>query len=57
NIEPELLRIILINKCLDKIVLYTKNNNRLSNSFTILKEQILDGSIAIPDEFESQNLL
>ncbi|CAG8731734.1 6981_t:CDS:1, partial [Racocetra fulgida] len=57
NIEPEFLKIILMNKCLDKIVSHIRNDNRLSNSLTILKNQILGGSMAILDEFESQDLL
>ncbi|CAG8719555.1 7609_t:CDS:1, partial [Racocetra fulgida] len=40
-----------------KIVLHIENDNRLSNSLTILKEQISGDSIAISDEFELQDLL
>jgi len=57
NIEPELLRIILTNKCLDEIVSHAENNDRLLDSLTILKGRISGGSMAIPDEFESQDLL
>ena len=51
------MRIILINKCLDAIVLHAKNDDRLSNSLSILKERISGSSVDIPDAFESQDLL
>ncbi|CAG8831815.1 22702_t:CDS:1, partial [Cetraspora pellucida] len=39
NIEPELMRIILANNCLDQIVLYAENDNKLFDSLKILKER------------------
>ncbi|CAG8808362.1 26148_t:CDS:2, partial [Dentiscutata erythropus] len=57
NIEPELLRIILMNNSLDEVVSNAKNNIRLSDSLTILKERVSGGSIDILDEFKTQNLL
>ncbi|CAG8776040.1 1194_t:CDS:1, partial [Racocetra fulgida] len=57
NIEPELLRIILTNNCLDEIVSHAENDKRLSDSLTIIKGRISGGSIDISDEFESQDLL
>ncbi|CAG8764577.1 9241_t:CDS:2, partial [Gigaspora rosea] len=55
--KPELLRIILTNKCLDEIVSHADTDDRISNSLKILKGRISSGSMAIPDEFESQDLL
>ena len=56
NIEPELMRIIHTNHCLDEIVSHIENDNRLSDSLTILKGRVLGGSIDISDEFETQDL-
>ena len=50
------MRIIVTNNCLDKIVLRVENN-RLSDSLTILKGWTSGSSIDISDEFESQDLL
>ena len=50
------MRIIVTNNCLDEIVSRVENN-RLSDSLTILKGQTLGGSIDISDEFELQDLL
>ena len=50
------MRIIITNNCLDKIVSCIENN-RLSDSLTILKGWISGGSIDILDEFELQDLL
>src|SRR5260363_205416 len=46
-----------MNKCLDKIVSYADTDKRLSNSLKILKGRISSSSMAIPDKFESQDLL
>ncbi|CAG8778859.1 15050_t:CDS:1, partial [Cetraspora pellucida] len=56
NIEPELIRIILANNCLDQIVSYIENNNRLFDSLKILKKRKSNGSIVISDEFKLQDL-
>ena len=50
------MRIIVTNNCLDEIVSRVENN-RLSDSLTILKGRTSGGSIDISDEFESQDLL
>ena len=50
------MRIIVTNNCLDEIVSCVENN-RLSDSLTILKGRISGGSIDISDEFELQDLL
>ncbi|CAG8835977.1 22783_t:CDS:1, partial [Cetraspora pellucida] len=39
NIEPELIRIILANNCLNQIVSHVENDNRLFDSLKILKER------------------
>ena len=46
-----------MNKYLDEIVSHADTDDRLSNSLKILKGRISSGSIAIPDKFESQDLL
>ncbi|CAG8837839.1 1034_t:CDS:1, partial [Cetraspora pellucida] len=56
NIESELKRIILANNCLNQIVSYAKNDNKLFDSLKILKKRKLSSSIDISDEFESQDL-
>jgi hypothetical protein len=50
------MRIIHTNHCLDEIVSHAENDNRLSDSLTILKGRVSGGSIDISDKFETQDL-